>query len=97
MTLILHIYFQNKSNIKLLILTYRSLELHYPHFPLEVDFVHYFRTYGDLEQLSEGGELNTLIKLVQGWRRLQKGGTVLPDLIAFYQWLHNHLGECKII
>ena len=83
------------SLLKLFLLTCRSLELHCPQFPLEVDFVQHLRNYGDLEQLSEGGELDALIKLVQGWRKLQVGGILLPDLVELYQWLHKHLGEHK--
>ncbi len=69
----------------------RYLGVHYPHFPSEADFVHRIVSYGELEQHSEGGELRGLSEFAQGWRRLQAGGLLLPDLVEFYRWLHTEL------
>lgn len=74
--------------------TCSGLEQQYPHFPSELDFIHRLLAYGELEQHSEGGELNGLSQFAQRWKSLQAGGLLLPDLVEFYQWLHTQLGEC---
>ena len=71
----------------------RSLDRCYPQFSSEADFIHCILSYGDLEQHSEGGTLRGLSQFAQGWRRLQAGGLLLPDLVEFYQWLHTQLGK----
>ena len=44
-----------------------------------------------LEQHSDGEVLRGLSEFAQGWRRLQAGGLLLPDLVEFYRWLHTEL------
>ncbi len=56
--------------------------------------MHRIVSYGELEQHLEGGDLRGLSEFAQGWRRLQEGGLLLPDLVKFYQWLHTEL--CKL-
>ncbi len=56
--------------------------------------MHRIVSYGELEQHSEGGDLRGLSEFAQGWRGLQAGGLLLPDLVEFYRWLHTEL--CKL-
>lgn len=53
--------------------------------------MHRIVSYGELKQHSEGGDLRGLSEFAQGWRRLQAGGLLLPDLVEFYRWLHTEL------
>ena len=69
----------------------RFLDVQYPQFLSEEDFMHSIISYGDLEQHSEGGELRVLSQFAQSWRILQAGGLLLPDLIELYQWIHTEL------
>ena len=71
----------------------RSLELYYPHFPTEQDFIHSVLSSGDICSYTQKGELYLLGRFAQEWPRLQAGGLLLPDLVKFYQWLHTALGK----
>lgn len=74
----------------------RDLELHYPRFPSEAEFANGILSYEDLEQHSEMSELKVLSMFSQGWRKLQAGGLLLPDLIELYKWIHMELGRGNI-
>ncbi len=67
--------------------------MRYPHFPNEQEFTHSILSAGNLKEHSEGGKLCLLAKFAMEWRRLQLGGTLLPDLVEFYQWLHSNLSH----
>ena len=71
----------------------RSLDLNYPHFPTEQDFIHNVLSSGDIQSHSQGGNFYLLGHFAQEWPRLQAGGLLLSDLVEFYQWLHTALGE----
>ena len=71
----------------------RRLEFRYPHYPSERDFTHSVLSSGDIQHQAQGGDLYLLARFAQEWPRLQAGGTLLPDLVEFYQWLHMALGE----
>ena len=71
----------------------RRLERCYPYFPSEKDFIHSVLSSGDIQSHTYGGDLYLLGQFAQEWRRLQIGGLLLPDLVAFYWWLHTALGE----
>ena len=75
------------------LVVHRRLEVQYPHFPTEQEFTHSILSVGDLDQHSEGGKLCLLAKFSMEWRRLQRGGMLLPDLVEFYQWLHTNLSH----
>lgn len=69
----------------------RKLDAIYPNFPSEQDFIRFILSYGNLEQLSEGGRFCHLAWFVMDLKRLQVGGELLPDLVEFYQWIHTNL------
>ena len=72
---------------------YRHLELCYPHFPTEQDFIHSVLGSGNIQSHTQDGDLYLLGRFAQEWSRLKAGGKLLPDLLAFYQWLHTSLGK----
>ena len=72
------------------------MELCYPRFPSEVDFVDHILSQSDQEQFQAGGELDVVLMFCQEWKQIQAGGLLLPDLVEFYQWLHTQLGKCNI-
>jgi len=74
----------------------RSLELCYPHFPTEQDFIHSVLSSGDICSYTQKGDLYLLGQFAQEWSRLQAGGLLLPDLVEFYQWLHTALGRLEL-
>ena len=70
----------------------RDLDIHYPHFPVEEDFTHYLNSLSpDLDQHAERGRLRLLLRFAREWECLQVGGSLLPSLIEFYQWLHTDI------
>ena len=71
----------------------RSLELYYPHFPTEQDFIHSVLSSGDICSYTQKGELYLLGRFALEWPRLQAGGLLLSDLVEFYKWLHTALGK----
>ena len=71
----------------------RSLDLCYPQFPTEQDFMHGVLNSGDIQSHSQGGNFYLLGHFAQEWRWLQAGGLLLPDLVEFYWWLHTAHGE----
>ena len=70
----------------------RHLELIYPQFPSEEDFLHRLLNSRNLQN-SDDGQFMILSRFSVEWPRLQIGGLLLPYLVEFYQWLHTHLGK----
>lgn len=71
----------------------RQLVSHYPHFPVEKDFTHAVQSSEDLDQCLEGGRLWLLTVFTLDRQYLQVGGSLLPPLVEFYQWLHTDLAH----
>lgn len=69
----------------------RLIDMQYPHFPVEKDFTCVLQSSGDLDQYSEGGRLWLLSFFTLNWQYLHVGGSLLPYLIKFYQWIHSDL------
>ena len=80
------------TSLALLLHTCRQLDLHYPHFPSENNFIHQILKSDDLQEHFESGRLVLLSRFSMEWPRLKVGGLLLPRLVKFYQWLHTQLG-----
>lgn len=72
--------------------TRRHLDLIYPQFPSEEDYLHRLLNSRNLQN-SDEGQFTILSRFSMEWPRLQTGGLLLPYLIEFYQWLHTDLRE----
>jgi hypothetical protein len=60
---------------------------------VEEDFAHIIESSGEQDQYSEGGRLWPLSTLTSDRECLQVGGSLLPLLVEFYQWLHADLAH----
>ena len=58
---------------------------------MEKDFTLIVQSSGDLDQSLEGGSLWLLSLFTLDWQYLEVGGSLLPSLVEFYQWLHSDL------
>ena len=76
-----------------MIYVYRCLEVCYPHFPTQQEFIHSVLSSGDIQSHVQGGDLYLLAQFAQELPRLQAGGQLLPDVVEFYHWLHTNFGE----
>ena len=73
----------------LLLLSCRCLETYYPHFPTMAELSHTLLSSVDVNAASN--ELHVLSKFVLEYPHLQITGTLLPDLLELYQWIHTEL------
>ena len=51
--------------------------------------MNYLQKMGELTRHSQNNDLRILAQFVMDWQHLQVGGSFLPDLIEFYNWLHS--------
>ena len=68
----------------------RVLDTHFPHFPTEEEFSQSMLASVNLSDVTKNPHY-VLSKFALVYPRLKAGGTLLPDLIEFYQWIHTEL------
>ena len=74
----------------LLLLSLRILEAHYPFFPTESALIQSLLSQTDIGDYVSNSE-HILSQYALYRRQLEVGGELLPNLIEFYQWLHQEL------
>ena len=71
----------------------REFSTTYPIVPTYNDFVYSFEHIQQSNNTRLYEELSVLRKFIREKQRLRVGGLLLPDLVEFYVWLHQHLSH----
>lgn len=71
---------------------YRQLNQLYPHLATENEFMRCLVAVREVYNLDDT-YFFALYHFTLEFERLQIGGTLLPDLLEFYQWIHIHLSH----